>query len=312
VSKDGASRLGHRRFGHLGGREPFRKDKAQMKPTSPWQDVWRRLCRNRAAMAGLGFILFIMAVALVAGLLVDYDSVIQIHPENRQLPPSLEHPFGTDAAGRDLLARVVYGARYSLVFGVACTFLAMAIGAVLGMSAAFFGGKVDAVIMFAVDSVICIPAILLSLSLVAVLGPGFINLIIAITVSAAPGFARIIRSIVLGIVRQDYVEAARAIGVSPARTMAVHILPNAVGLLIVNAAMNVAGLIMAAAGLSFIGMGIQPPTPEWGAMLTDSLTYLRTYPHIVIFPGLAIVLTALSFNLLGDGLSEALDPRMKD
>ena len=162
------------------------------------------------------------------------------------------------------------------------------------------------------DAVICIPNTLLSLSLVAVLGLGFRNLMIAITVSSIPSFARIIRSIVLSVVGQEYIEAARAIGVSSARTIFVHVLPNAIGLIIVNAAMNVSGLIMSAAGLSFIGMGIQPPAPEWGAMLSDSLKYMRTYPHIVIFPGLAIVLTALSFNLLGDGLSEALDPRMKE
>ena len=153
---------------------------------------------------------------------------------------------------------------------------------------------------------------LLSLSLVAVLGTGFVNLIIAITVTAIPSYARIVRSIVLGIVRQEYIEAARAIGVSSARTIFAHVLPNAIGLIIVNVTMNIAGLIMSAAGLSFIGMGIQPPSPEWGAMLNDAMDYMRSYPHLVIFPGLAIMLTALSFNLLGDGLSEALDPRMKD
>ena len=214
--------------------------------------------------------------------------------------------------GRDLFLRVIYGARYSLTFGIVCTLFSLIFGAVLGASAAFFGGRVDSAITFVLDAVICIPNTLLSLSLVAVLGLGFRNLMIAITVSSIPSFARIIRSIVLSVVGQEYIEAARAIGVSSARTIFVHVLPNAIGLIIVNAAMNVSGLIMSAAGLSFIGMGIQPPAPEWGAMLSDSLKYMRTYPHIVIFPGLAIVLTALSFNLLGDGLSEALDPRMKE
>lgn len=251
--------------------------------------------------------------ALFADVIADYETqVILTDPTAILQTPSMEHFFGTDAAGRDLFFRIVHGARYSLTFGVVCTAVSILIGALLGASAAFFGGKIDTVITFITDAVICIPPTLLALCLVSVLGLGLTNLIIAITIGAIPGFTRIIRSIVLGIVRQEYIEAARAIGVSPLRTIFVHTLPNAIGLIIVNATMNVAGLIMSAAALSFIGMGIQPPNPEWGSMLNDALQYMRMYPHMVIFPGLAIVLTSLSFNLLGDGLSEALDPRMKD
>ena len=181
-----------------------------------------------------------------------------------------------------------------------------------GATAAFFGGKVDALITFVADAVICLPSTLLSLCLVSVLGPGLRNLMIAIIISYTPSFVRIVRSIVLGITNQEYIEAAKAIGVPSLRNIFVHVLPNAVGMIIINATMNISSLILSAASLSFIGMGIQPPAPEWGAMLNDSLTYLRSYPHIVLFPGLAILLTSLSFNLLGDGLSEALDPRMKD
>lgn len=283
------------------------------KPLTPGQDVWRRLRRNKAAMFGLAVIVVIVLVAIFADVIADYDTqVIGTNPDQRLLSPCAEHLFGTDAAGRDILARVAHGARYSLSFGLLCAVLALILGAALGASAAFFGGKVDLVITFIIDAVTCIPAMLLSLSLVAVLGTGFVNLIIAITVTAIPSYARIVRSIVLGIVRQEYIEAARAIGVSSARTIFAHVLPNAIGLIIVNVTMNIAGLIMSAAGLSFIGMGIQPPSPEWGAMLNDAMDYMRSYPHLVIFPGLAIMLTALSFNLLGDGLSEALDPRMKD
>lgn len=290
----------------------MKKTKKDMS-SSPWQDMWFRLRRNKAAMFGLVVISIIFLLALFADVIADYDTqVIATNPTERLQGPSAQHIFGTDAAGRDLFFRIVHGARYSLTFGVVCTAVALFLGALLGASAAFFGGKVDTVITFIVDAIICIPSMLLSLSLVAVLGAGFTNLLIAITVTAVPGFTRIIRSIVLGIVRQEYIEAARAIGVSSTRTIFFHVLPNAIGLIIVNATMNVAGRIMSAAGLSFIGMGIQPPDPEWGAMLNDSMTYLRTYPHIVVFPGLAIVLTAMSFNLLGDGLSEALDPRMKD
>ena len=282
------------------------------KPLPPMVDMWYRLRRNRAAMFGLGMIVIFILAALAGIVFIDDAAVFETNPDARLHRPSSELIFGTDDMGRDLFLRVIYGARYSLTFGIVCTLFSLIFGAVLGASAAFFGGRVDSTITFVLDAVICIPNTLLSLSLVAVLGLGFRNLMIAITVSSIPSFARIIRSIVLSVVGQEYIEAARAIGVSSARTIFVHVLPNAIGLIIVNAAMNVSGLIMSAAGLSFIGMGIQPPAPEWGAMLSDSLKYMRTYPHIVIFPGLAIVLTALSFNLLGDGLSEALDPRMKE
>ena len=282
------------------------------KPLPPMADMWYRLRRNRAAMFGLGMIVIFILAALAGIVFIDDAAVFETNPDARLQSPSSEHIFGTDDMGRDLFLRVIYGARYSLTFGIVCTLFSLIFGAVLGASAAFFGGRVDSAITFVLDAVICIPNTLLSLSLVAVLGLGFRNLMTAITVSSIPSFARIIRSIVLSVVGQEYIEAARAIGVSSARTIFVHVLPNAIGLIIVNAAMNVSGLIMSAAGLSFIGMGIQPPAPEWGAMLSDSLKYMRTYPHIVIFPGLAIVLTALSFNLLGDGLSEALDPRMKE
>lgn len=282
------------------------------KPVSPAADMWYRLKRNKSAMFGLTVIVVIIVAAVITAFTVDYSLVVETNPAQRLLSPSLSHPFGTDDMGRNILLRILYGARYSLAFGVICTLLSAVIGTILGAVAAFFSGKVDTIITFILDAIICIPGILLSLCLVAVLGVGFRNLIIAITVSSVPSFARIVRSIVLAVVGQDYIEAARTIGASNVRTIFVHALPNAIGLIIVNASMNVAGLIMAAAGLSFIGMGIQPPDPEWGAMLSNALKYMRTFPHIVIFPGLAIVLTAVSFNLLGDGLNDALDPRMKD
>mgnify|MGYP000959698331 CR=1 FL=1 len=287
--------------------------KSRPKARTLLAETWQRLSKNKAAMAGLIFVIIITLLALFADIVADYGTkVIQTHPLERLQRPSLQHPFGTDDMGRDLFARVVHGARYSLAFGIVCTLAAMAIGGALGAAAAFFGGAVEAVIMFIADTISCIPGTLLSLSLMAVLGPGLKNLMIAITFGGIPIFTRIIRSIVLGIVRQEYIEAARAAGVSNLRTIFLHVLPNAIGLIIVNFTMNVAGRIMAASALSYIGMGIQPPAPEWGAMLTDALKFLRTDPHVVIFPGMAIVITALSFNLLGDGLSEALDPRLRD
>lgn len=279
---------------------------------SPMADVWFRLRKNKAAMCGLVVVIIILLLAIFADVIADYDTqVIATNADARLQSPSSEHFFGTDANGRDIFARVVHGARYSLTFGIGCTLISMLLGALLGASAAFFGGKVDAAITFVIDAVICIPGTLLSLSLVAVLGAGFVNLMIAITISSVPSFARIVRSIVLGVTGQEYIEAARAIGVSNFRIIFVHVLPNAIAMIIVNATMNIASLILSASGLSYIGMGIQPPAPEWGAMLSDSLQYLRSAPHVVIFPGLAILITALAFNLLGDGLSEALDPRMK-
>lgn len=275
-------------------------------------DVWYMLRRNKGAMFGLVFICIIVLLALFADVIADYSLVTETNPAERLQTPSLQHIFGTDAAGRDLFFRIVHGARYSLAFGIVCTFFSVLAGAVFGAAAAFFGGKIDALITFVADAVICLPSTLLSLCLVSVLGPGLENLMIAIVISYTPSFVRIVRSIVLGVTNQEYIEAAKAIGVPPLRNIFVHVLPNAMGLIIINATMNISTLILSAASLSFIGMGIQPPAPEWGAMLNDSLTYLRSYPHIVLFPGLTILLTSLSFNLLGDGLSEALDPRMRD
>jgi peptide/nickel transport system permease protein len=280
---------------------------------SQWADVWYRLRQNKTAMIGLIVILIIFFFAIFAGLIANYDTqVLEQHAEARLQTPSLAHPFGTDQFGRDLFARIIHGARYSLSFGIICTFISLVGGGILGATSAFFGGKVDNWIMRAMDALMCIPGILLALALVAALGPGLTNMMIAISISSIPGYARIVRSAVLTVVRMEYIEAAKACGVGPIRTIMLHVLPNAIGTITVNATMSIAGLILAAAGLSYIGMGIQPPAPEWGAMLSESTTYMRLYPHLVIFPGLAILITALSFNLLGDGLTEALDPRMRE
>lgn len=283
------------------------------KPPSFYADVFYRLKKNKTAMVALAVIVIITLLAIFAGVIADYDTqVIQSNPTERLQKPSAGHIFGTDPMGRDLFARVIYGARYSLTFGLICTFTGLIFGCLFGAAAAYFGGAVDTILMFIFDCITCIPGLLLSLTLVTVLGPGMVNLVLAITISAIPGYARSIRAIVMGIVRQEYIEAARAIGVSHWRVIAKHVLPNAIALIIVNATMHIAGFIMSAAGLSFIGMGIQPPSPEWGAMLNESREAMRMFPHTVLVPGLAIVVTALSFNLLGDGLSEALDPRMKE
>jgi peptide/nickel transport system permease protein len=280
---------------------------------SQWVDVWFRLRKNKTAMLGLIVIVIVILLALFADVLADYETlVLEQHPEIRLQSPSWAHPFGTDQFGRDQFARIIHGARYSLSFGIICTVISLIGGGILGATSAFFGGKVDDIIMRALDAFMSLPGLLLALALVSALGPGLPNLMIAISISSIPPYARIVRSTVLTVVQMEYIEAAKACGVGTTRTILYHVLPNAMGTIIINATMNIAGLILAAAGLSYIGMGIQPPAPEWGAMLSESTTFMRLYPHLVIFPGLAILITALSFNLLGDGLTEALDPRMRE
>lgn len=289
----------------------FGKKKKTITQVEPgqWSEVWRRFRKNKVAVVALVFLILIILLALFADVIVDYQTVITTNPLERLQGPSAQHWFGTDHMGRDLFGRVIHGARYSLMFGVVCTALSLFGGCVLGATAAYFGGRVDKWIMRIIDALMCIPYMLLALSLVAAMGSGLESMTIAIVVASVPSFTRMIRAVVLTVVQQDYIEAARSCGATDFEIIFHHVLPNAIGPIVVNAMMNVAGLIMSAAGLSFIGMGIQPPTPEWGNMLSEATSWMRQCPHMIIFPGLAIVLTALCFNLLGDGLTEALDPR---
>ncbi len=284
-----------------------------MKNNSRFKDFWRRFSRNKTALLGLIVILILTVLAIFADVIADYQTLaIEQHPEIRLQGPSLEHLLGTDAFGRDLFARLIHGARYSLCFALVCTTVGILGGSLIGAISAYLGGKWDTIIMRVLDAIMCIPGTLLVLSMVVALGMGLKSIIIALSVTSIPSFARIMRSVVLNIVQQEYIEAAKACGIGDMRIIVGHVLPNAVGMIIINATMNIAGTILSASGLSYIGMGIQPPAPEWGAMLNESMNYMRMYPSLVIIPGLAIVITALSFNLLGDGLSEALDPRLKD
>ena len=277
------------------------------------EDIWYRLIRNRVALFGLIIVLTVCLAAIFADVIADYDSrVIAQNGRERLQPPSRYHWFGTDALGRDLFARVVHGARYSLAIGLICSAISLVAGSVIGAVAAYFGGKTDNIIMRALDVINCIPAMVLALAVISALGQGFWNMVLAISVATVSSFARIARSVILSITRQDFIEAARACGVGKLRTIFVYIIPNAIGVLVVQTTMNIAALIISAAALSFIGMGVQPPAPEWGSMLSEAKDHMRLRPHCIIFPGLAIVATSLGFNLLGDGLAEALDPRMKD
>jgi peptide/nickel transport system permease protein len=275
-------------------------------------DIWGRLKKNKLAMVGLVIISVFIFAAIFADLIVDYHDMAITQSRNRLAPPSLKHIFGTDHLGRDVFARIVHGGRLSLSLGFVSTAIALVIGGIFGAMAGYFGGRLDSIIMRIMDLLLSLPAILLALAIIAALGTSITNLVIAIVVANIPGFARIVRASVLTVVGQEYIEASKAIGMGSTRIILTNVIPNALGPIIVQATMAVAGMIIAAASLSFLGMGIQPPTPEWGAMLADAEGYMRHYPYLVIFPGLAIVLSALSLNLVGDGLRDALDPKLKN
>ena len=290
-----------------------KKDLSKVVKPGGFKDIWFRLKKNKLAMIGLVLVALVVLLAVFADVLADYDTMaIEQHPEIRLQGPSVEHILGTDAYGRDIFARIAHGARYSLTFALVCTVISLIGGTLVGAAAAYAGGAVDNVIMRILDAFFCMPAMLLTISLSSVLGMGLKSIIIALSISSIPGYARIVRSVMLSISQQEYIEAARANGFGSFRIIVGHMVPNAISILIVNAMMSMAGLIMSAAALSYIGMGIQAPAPEWGAMLQEGQSYMRDHFSMVLIPGLAIVITALGFNLLGDGLSEALDPRMKD
>lgn len=275
-------------------------------------EFWRRFRKNRTAVIGLCIMLFIIGMALCADLIVPYSKCIDISGSERLQWPSAAHWFGTDEYGRDVFARVVHGSRYSLFIGVATSLLALVFGAILGASAGYFGGVVDTIICRIVDIFLSVPPILLSLAVVAAMGTNMRNLIIAMTISCIPGDVRLIRSVVLTVSGQDYVEAAKSYGTSNTRIIFRYVLPNAMGPIIVNTTMSISNMILSAAGLSYLGMGVQPPAPEWGSMLSDAQSYMFTAPYLLFFPGVFIVLASLAFNLVGDGLTDALDPKLKD
>ncbi|OPZ56907.1 MAG: Glutathione transport system permease protein GsiD [Synergistetes bacterium ADurb.Bin520] len=226
-------------------------------------------------------------------------------------PPSAQFWLGTDEFGRDILSRIIYGARISLMVGFISVGIAMCVGGVLGAVAGYYGGRTDNLIMRAMDILLSIPSILLAIAIAASLGPGLFNLMIAVGIAAIPQYARIVRGSVLSIRGQEFVEAARAVGSSDARIIFKHILPNCMAPIIVQGTLGVATAILVAAGLSFIGLGTQPPIPEWGAMLSGGRSYIRDYPYMTLFPGIAIMLTILALNFVGDGLRDALDPKLK-
>ena len=299
------------------------ENRNQVKPKrkrSQWFDVWRRLRKNPIGMTGLFIIIVLILTAIFADVISPAieDPYLGMVPafeyqdlQNRNLFPSFEHPFGTDNFGRSIFDRVIHGSRISLIVGFVVVGISMVVGVALGTIAGYYGKIIDNAIMRIIDILMAIPFILLAISIVAALGPGLVNVMIAIGITNIPYFARQVRSSVLSVREQEFIEAAKAVGTSDMRIMLRHIIPNCMAPIIIRATMGMAGAILSAAALSFIGLGIEPPTPEWGAMLSEGQRFIRDFWQSTLFPGLAIALVVFGLNMLGDGLRDALDPRLK-
>ncbi|MDR1741041.1 MAG: ABC transporter permease [Synergistaceae bacterium] len=273
-------------------------------------EVFFRLAKSPLAMFGLAFILLLVFVAIFADVLAPYPFQKQNLMHSFETP-SASFLLGTDEFGRDILSRLIYGARVSLQVGFIAVGIALVVGGMLGALSGYYGGWIDNAIMRVMDVLLSIPQTLLAIAIAAALGPGLFNLMIAVGISAVPTYARIVRGSVLSIRGMEFIEAAKAVGSSDTRIILRHIIPNSMAPIIVQSTLGVASAILNAAGLSFIGLGIQPPYPEWGAMLSGGRQYIRDYPHLTLYPGLAIMLTILALNFLGDGLRDALDPKLK-
>lgn len=279
--------------------------------SGPWRDAWKAFRKNKTAMAGLGIILFFVLIALLAPWIAPYDFKAQ-QLVNRLAPPSAEHWFGTDDLGRDLFTRVIYGARISLWVGFFSVIGSIIVGTALGILAGYYGKWMDMMISRLFDILLAFPSILLAIAIVAILGPSLQNALYAIAIVNIPTYGRLVRAKVLSLKSEEYITAARAIGMKNGRILFSHILPNSLTPIIVQGTLGIATAIIEAAALGFLGLGAQPPDPEWGKMLSDSRQFIQKAPWTVVFPGLSIMLTVLGFNLMGDGLRDVLDPRMKN
>lgn len=289
-----------------------KKNAGRKKPhqSTPGYESWKRFKRNKTAIIGLVVVILMILIAFVAPLIAPYDYQSQDYGAMMQ-KPSAAHWFGTDHLGRDIFSRCIYGARYSLVIALFCVLASFGLGGGLGICAGYFGGKVDSVIMRIMDVFQAIPQVLMAICIVAVLGNGIPQLVAAIMFSAMPTMARNNRAAILRVRSNDYVEASQAIGVSQGRMIIKHMIPNAVGVMIIYLVGFVSASIMMMSSLSYIGVGLAAPTPEWGLILSDGKAFLRSAPYMMIFPALLIMITCYAFNLLGDGLRDAFDPRLK-
>lgn len=278
--------------------------------SGPWRDAWRAFQHNKMAFVGLSIIVFFVIIALIALWVAPFDYKEQ-NLVSRLQPPSAKHWFGTDDLGRDLLSRTLYGARISLWVGFLSVIGSMIVGTALGLIAGFYGKWADMIISRLFDILLAFPGILLAIAIVAILGPSLENALYAIAIVNVPTYGRLVRSKVLSVKAEEYITSARALGANNARIILRYILPNSLTPIIVQGTLGIGTAIIEAAALGFLGLGAQPPEPEWGKMLSDSRQYIQNAPWTVIFPGISIMLTVLGFNLMGDGLRDVLDPRAK-
>lgn len=282
------------------------------RPKSSGGEVWHRFRKNKGAIVGLAILAVLILIALTVDLWLPEEKINGINVLEKLQKPSLAHPFGTDEMGRDLFWRTVYGTKYSLAIGFAAVMVSAVIGVPLGAVAGYYGKTVESVIMRLADIFSAIPSILLAIAIVSVLGRTTGNLMLAVGIAAVPQFTRITRASVLTVKNEEYVEAARALGKTDLYIIFRHILPNCLSPIIVQTTLRVASAIISASSLSFLGIGIKPPMPEWGALLTAGKTYIMGYSYLCLFPGLAIMITVLAFNLVGDALRDAMDPKLKN
>lgn len=283
---------------------------AEVEQRSEWARGWRRFRANRLAVVGLAFVILLCLMAIFADVLVPYDP-IEIVSGKRGAPPTPEHPLGWDHVGRDLLSRVIFGARVSLIVGLAATAISVIIGVFIGVVAGYFGSWVDAVLSRLIDTLMSFPIIALLIVLSAVLGPSLITTVVVIGATTWARYARVVRGDVLSLKQRDFIMSARALGATEWRVIGRHIIPNLLGPVIVLASLGVGSIIILESALSFLGLGVRPPQPSWGGILADGRAFITLYPHISIAPGVMIVLTVLVFSFVGDGLRDALDPRQK-
>lgn len=278
--------------------------------STPGREAWKRLRKNKTAVTGMIIIVILLLTAVLANLIAPFDYREQDYTAILQTPSS-RHLFGTDYLGRDLFSRCIYGTRYSLPIGMLSVAIGLLTGGLLGLVAAYFGGNVDLIIMRIMDIIRAVPSTLLCIALVATFGNGMFQLIAAMTFGSMAGMVTSVRSAVFMVKNADYVESSKSIGVSNFMIMIRHLLPNAIGMIVINAVGGISGNILTVSTLSYIGVGLTAPTPEWGAILSEGKTYLSVAPHVALFPGLCIGLTVIAFNLFGNGLRDALDPRLK-
>ena len=282
------------------------------KARSQAAEVWRQFRRNKGAVAGSAIVLVIVFIALFADILLDYDTqVIGQNVADRLQWPNANHWFGTDELGRDIFCRILYGTRFSCSVGLVAVTIGLVIGVTLGAVAGYFGGAIEEIIMRSTDILSAVPNMLMAIVIVSVLGQSIWNLMFAVGITSVPQFVRITRAAVLTVRNQEYVEASKAIGLNNRKIIFRHILPNCLSPIIVQATLRVASAIISASSLSFLGLGVPAPDPEWGALLSGGRKYIRDYAYMTFFPGLAIMITVLALNLIGDGLRDALDPKLK-